>query len=307
MRLGEQIQALMSAVPPARVGDPEAVLARAARRARRRRLTLGAGCAAMAVGAVAIVTGVASDIGESRAPVIGDSPDSERSRDCSSLADDIADLVVDVAEHAGTSHPGQLPAAVDGPWLLAAAAAQGDDELEERVDRRRAEADRLGCEPGFAQESVERRVDTETDERASDASDDPEQYTTVNVMSLLAGHFGTVDTYDVPDGFPEEFPLPETAQLVEHEHDGETASASWLIKRRDDGQSVYAFYRKNLQQADKGETGWSIIEAQGEEEFGDQYATQESFMIVGHGYEGELSLSPAEQGTLVQATLRPQE
>lgn len=88
--------------------------------------------------------------------------------DCEALAEEAADLLVVLADHAAADGGGLPPSALQaehpedlGPWELAAALADGSHDLQIRVASAEDAADRLGCRRGRLHDTIDTRIDDE--------------------------------------------------------------------------------------------------------------------------------------------------
>lgn len=219
---------------------------------------------------------------------------------CDELADEVADLVVDLADHAASSAAG-LPLGALGAehpdevdiWEVAAALAAGSAELEARVDAVATLQQEAGCEPGWAHRTVERRFEQELSGGREHVGEnvDPEEYTALNLLAILAANLAPPpERYEVPEGFPAEFPVHRDAELASSErHDDGSVAATWVMKRVS-FEEVSAYYSERLQEVRFG--GWNVLSSSGSGG-GNADGTEEGrehLTVEGYGFAGQVTI-----------------
>lgn len=234
---------------------------------------------------------------------------------CDALADEVANLVVDLAEHAagtGSGLPAEVlevehPDAVD-VWEVAASLADGSPDLQGRVAAVASAAGDASCEPGWAHVVVDRRAAQRLSEgkQRLEQGFDREEYTTLNLVAILAANLAPPpEAHEVPDGFPPEFPVHPDAELTSSErHDDGSVMATWTIKSGSVTE-VADYYQTRLQEIRFG--GWSVGSSSGAGG-SDGSGGRHSFEIDGYSFTGRVSVEadddPAD--VIVTATLARQ-
>lgn len=245
-------------------------------------------------------------VGDGAAPA-GVSPDAG----CDELADAVAELAVDLADHAASSEAGVPPATLEATdpdqvdvWEVAAGLAAGSPELEDRVRAVVSAQREAGCEEGWAHSSVERRVQQEVDARSeslNEESFDREEYSALNLLAVLSANLAPPpERFDVPGGFPSEFPVHPDALLASSEHgDDGSVSATWIVE---DGafEGVSEHYSERFQEIRFG--GWSVS---GSSRSGGRHHLD----VEGYGFVGEVTIEAGDDPSraTVRATLDQRE
>lgn len=234
---------------------------------------------------------------------------------CEELAEDVAKLAMDLADHA--SSEGSFPIAaldVEHPdeldvWEAANAMARGSSELERRVDELVRAKEEAGCEPGWAHETVEQRTERELAsirEQFDEEDFDREAYTAANLLAVITANLAAPLRFEVPEGFPEQFPVHPDARLdtSEQQQDG-AVSATWTIEGTPFEQ-VSDYYTEHLQELRFG--GWNVPSSSGSGGAGAEAVAERTHLEVeGYGYTGEAIVESAEPAApvVVRATLKP--
>lgn len=238
--------------------------------------------------------------------------------DCDELSEEIAGLVVAAADHAASSGGGLPPAALEADhpeefdgWRLAAALADGSDELEARVEAAGDAAETRDCAPGPFHEVVDARVKAELQQRGEQLSEqfDREQHTAMNLMALAAAAFEPAPSSltEGPPGLPAEFPVHPDADRVDADlqQDG-SVSATWQVDKSFD--VVADYYLDALQEGRLG--GWDVGSTRGSETVtADGESTGDQRLeITGYGFTGQVTISSNDPGpVMVTAELMRQD
>lgn len=231
-------------------------------------------------------------------------------RSCDELESEVADLVVDLAEHAAGSPAGLPPGPLDAEhpddvdvWEIATALAAGSPDLEARVEAVADAARDAGCPPGWAHDAVDQQVSDRVSAGAERLEDDydAEEHTTLNLMAILAANFAPPpETYDVPDGFPPEFPVHPGAHLTTSERrDDGSVTATWTIENGSLA-AIADYYQAGLQEIRFG--GWSVDSSTGGSS--GEGGGRHSFEIVGYGFAGTVSIRADDDPGDVAVTAR---
>lgn len=237
-------------------------------------------------------------------------------RACADAAEDLADLIVTVADQAARSGVGLATPSVETPygageWDLMARLADGSADLEAQVAAARADLERRACETADVHATVEMRVEQELSERAENLQGeelDLDEYTAVTFMSLMAAEFRSPPSgHDVPVGVPAEFPVHPMAADGKSDlaADG-TVTATWQIAG-EDYQVVADYYLDALQEGRSG--GWDVSRSEGSATVGvDGQAISggQILQITGYGYAGEVQVvSQDDERVIVTTRLAP--
>lgn len=246
-----------------------------------------------------------------------DTPAGQQVSDCEQLAEETADLIVDVADNATSSGGGLPPAALEADhpddfdaWDLMESLAEGSSELEGRVEQAASTDERLGCSPEVLHGAVEPRVKDELSWRGERLSEefDRDEYAAMNLIAIAASAFQPApSSANVPAGFPEEFPVHPDATLVESgvNEDG-SMTATWQVE--DAFGAVADFYLESLQEGRLG--GWDVSRSQrSETENLDGASTgRQRLKVSGYGFSGEVEVVSEDASQItVKATLAAQE
>lgn len=237
-------------------------------------------------------------------------------RACADAAEDIAELLVTVADRAAQSGVGLATPAVERPdgaskWDLMARLADGSADLEAQVAAARADLERRSCETADVHATVEMRVEQELSERAENLQGeelDLDEYTAVTFMSLMAAEFRSPPSgHDVPVGIPAEFPVHPMAADGKSDlaADG-TTTATWQIVG-EDYQAVADYYLDALQEGRSG--GWDVSRSEGSSTVGvdgQAISGRQILQITGYGYAGEVEVdSQDDERVIITARLVP--
>ncbi len=139
---------------------------------------------------------------------------------------------------------------------------------------------------------------------------DPETYVRATALAIVAAALRPSPTYEVPEGFPEEFPVVEGAHLVESTVDGESVSARWQVDAEAAGgfESVDDFYSAGLQQGVPGR--WSVSRSSGgvTQGAGTVVVGDRTLEVSGYGMTGTVAFTMPEgaPAITVDATLTPE-
>lgn len=312
MNVDERVRQLLDGYPSPPVGDGRALYQRGRRRLRTRRVaTVAASVAVVAVAAGAALQLLPSD--ELPAPVIMGLPELAeqpvRSPACAELADDTANIVVRVAEHAARQ-AGGIPGevfAVEHPdvWQLADQLAAGDPQLQRAVADIAAGQEQQACQPGFAYPELAERARAEVDQQREILAADPDvvTYATVNLLVVLAAEFAPPEaTQPIPDGIPATFPVHPDAQLVDHTADDGLATATWQITGTD-LEEVANLYHEWLTEPLAG--GWEIVASDGRRtHHPDGTITGRARLeITGYGTAGQVYIDTTEPHDTLEITV----
>lgn len=232
-------------------------------------------------------------------------------RSCDELESEVADLVVDLAEHAARSPAGLPTDALDvehpddvDVWEIATALADGSPDLEARVEAVSDAARDAGCPPGWAHDAIDQQVSDRVSGAEGLRDDyDAEEHTALNLMAILAANFAAPpETYDVPDGFPPQFPVHPGANLSTSERrDDGSVTATWTIENGSLA-AVADYYQEGLQEIRFG--GWSVDSSAG----GSSGAGggRHRFDVAGYGFAGTVTVQADAAGdVIVTARLAP--
>lgn len=234
---------------------------------------------------------------------------------CEELAGEVADLMVDLAEHASRSDSG-LPnyaSEVHHPdefdvWETATVLARGSTELETRVDAAATAQEEAGCKAGFAHDAIKHRLEQALPAggRADDQNISSQEYEFLNLLAVLVANLEPSERYHVPEGFPPAFPVHPGAELVSNDQPtDDSATATWTI----DGppfREVSEYYNDRLQEVRFG--GWNVRSSSSSREFGPDDTSadgREHLEVEGYGFAGQVTITtePSGNETLVIAEL----
>lgn len=236
--------------------------------------------------------------------------------DCGDLSDEVADVVVAVADHAATDGGGIPAAALEAEhpedlsaWELAAALADGSSDLEDRVESTKAAADRLGCSREALHDTIDRRVQDELAKRGGQLSEDfdRDQHAAMNLMAVASAAFQPPpsSSTELPRGFPAEFPVhPDAEQIGGEVQQDDSITATWQVDAPFD--DISEFYRDALQEGRPG--GWDVQSSQGSQtrDAAGVVGGRQRLEITGYGFAGEVQIISEQQGrTTIAAEIAP--
>lgn len=232
---------------------------------------------------------------------------------CRELAGEAADLVVDLAEHASAgaagiplgdieaTHPDQVDI-----WDVMRDLAAGTPGLREEVDELDAARQEARCDRGWAHPAISARAEARAAGLREDVDADDvnrQEYIAVNLLAILAVNLAPPpERFDVPDGFPPEFPVHPDAELTSTESgDDGAVTASWGIEGAS-YDAVSGFYSERLQEVRFG--GWSS--PSGSQSQSGVAGGRTRLEVEGYGFAGTVDVEASETGVVtVTATLAP--
>jgi hypothetical protein len=198
-------------------------------------------------------------------------------------------------------HPEGLDA-----WELAAALADGSNELEMRVTSSKDAAERLGCPREALYETVDARVQDELSERGEQLSEDfdRDQYVAMNLLAIASAAFQPAPSSaaELPSGFPPEFPVhPDAQQLSAEVHEDVSLSSIWQVE--DSFDPIATFYLDALQEGRLG--GWDVGRSHGSQ---GASTGRQRLEITGYHFAGHVEVVSDVPGrTMITAELTPQD
>lgn len=245
----------------------------------------------------------------------GSSADDRDGPGCEVLAGDAADLVVDLAEHASVAaagiplddieatHPDQVDI-----WSVMRDLASGSPDLSERIEEIDVAREDAGCDRGWAHAAINARAEARAAALREDVDTDNvdrQEYTAVNLLAILAANLAPPpERFEVPEGFPPEFPVYLDAELGSTEQGDEgSVTATWVIEGAS-FDAVSDYYSERLQEVRFG--GWSVPGSSGAAG-GEGGGGRLSYEVEGYGFTGTVVIEavPPSPEVTVRATLAP--
>jgi hypothetical protein len=168
------------------------------------------------------------------------------------------------------------------------------------------------CGPdGWANEILAARVEEELRDRAAAAPAEElsiRAYAALNVLAILLLALRKPPTYDVPAGFPPQFPVFPGAAVARADASSGRATATWAVADGDEFEAVRVFYEDHLQQGLPGR--WTVSRGSAEitTSVDDQRWGEVRYDVEGYDHDGVVTIlrREGESRVTVTADLRGQ-